>query len=339
MPTIGKRGEGAKSIMRRWMIGLLCAAFAAISVYTIQTLGRVFSFAFSVPAASWEEENRRRIVLITRERDTPFWSELEAGALAAAERHGVSLEAWGSFGLNEADFLRNLELAIASRVDGIIAQGLDVEAFKKLTAIRAAEHGIPVITVGSDVPVAESMRRTYVGSDHYEAGRLLARRLAADLGGEGRAVLIASGRREHFERERLAGLLDVIERQPGITVEVAESGSSNDELVQVVRDRLNARPDTNAFIPVAHHNAGVIAREVGRRFRAADFHIYAFDENPETLQLLRDGLIRGVIAQEPYRMGEWSVSLMVRWLEGIDLPLDMDGYYTDIRLLAGEGSP
>lgn len=325
--------------MRRLVIGLLCAAFATISAMTIHTMNRVFSFDFSVPAASWEDQNRHRLVLISRERDTPFWSELEQGAFAAAERHGVSLEAWGTFGLNEADFLRNLELAIASRVDGIIAQGLDVEAFKRLTAIRAAEYGIPVITVGSDVPVEESMRRTYVGSNHREAGRLLARRLIADMGEEGRVVLLASERREHFERERLAGILQVIGEYPGIASEVAESGGTSEEVARVVHDRLNAHPDTKAFISVAYSNAGVIAREIGKRFRTADFYLYAFDENPDTMLLMREGVISGLIAQDPYRMGEWSVDLMVRWLSGIDLPLDMEGYYTDIRVLAREEGP
>jgi len=331
--------EGGSPPMRRLLIGFLCAAFFAISAMTIQTLGRVFSFDAPVPAASREPMDKPRIVLISRERDTPFWRELERGAFEAAGRHGVQLQAWGSFGLYEADFLRNLELAIASRVDGIIAQGLDNDDFKKLTAIRAAENGIPVITVGSDVPVAESMRRTYVGSDHRAAGRLVAERLAEDLGGAGRVVVLTSERPAHFERERLAGILSVTERFDGIVVETASSGSANDELARVVRDRLNAHPDTKAFVSVAYHNAGVIAREIGRRFRAADFCLYAFDENPETVQLLRDGILRGIVAQDPYRMGEWSVSLMVRWLDGVDLPLDMDGYFTDIRLLTREAMP
>lgn len=306
---------------------------------TLQALGRVFSLDVTAPAASWKELNGTRLVLISRERDTPFWSRLEEGAFAAARRHGVGLEAWGSFGLNEADFLRNLELAIASRVDGIIAQGLDTDEFKKLTSIRAAEYGIPVITVASDVPVTESMRRTYVGSDHREAGRLVAERLVADMGEAGTVVLLTSTRQEHYERERLAGILDVTGRFPGIAVEVAESESARDEVARTVRDRLNARPDAKAFISVAHHHAGVIAREIGRRYRTSDFYLYAFDENPETVQLLRDGVLRGIVAEDPHRMGEWSVSLMVRWLEGADLPLDMDGYFTDIRLVTREALP
>lgn len=326
-------------MMRRLVIGLLCAAFVTISAMTIHTLNRVFSFDFSVPAAAWDAEDRHRLVLISRERDTPFWNELEEGAFAAAEQHGVSLERWGTFGLNEGDFLRNLELAIASRVDGIITQGLDVDTFKRLTAIRAAEYGIPIITVGSDVPVDESMRRTYVGSDHREAGRLLARRLIADMGTEGRVVLLASERLEHYERERLAGILAVIGDYPDIVSEVAASGGASEDTARSVREQLNAHPDTKAFLSVAYNNAEVIAREIGKRSRATDFYLYAFEENPDTVQLLQEGILNGLIVQDPYRMGKWSVDLMVRWLEGIDLPLDMDGYHTEIRVLTREDLP
>lgn len=325
--------------MRRILIGILGAAFVTITVLTIITLVRVFSIDNTVPASSWEDRNKHRLVLISQELDTPFWSRVEEGAFFAAEQLGATLEAWGTFGRNEADFLRNLEIAIASRVDGIIAQGVDADTFKKLTSVRAAEYGIPVITVGSDVPVSESLRKTYVGSNHYEAGQLLARQLIADMGEEGRVVLLASERHEHFERERLAGIMDIIGHYPGITSEVAETGSEGEDVARVVHDRLNAYPDAKAFISVAYNSAGVIVREIGKRFRAVDFYIYSFDENPDTVQLLQDGYIDGLIVQDPFRMGEWSVTLMMQWLKGEKLPLEMEGYFTDIRVLTREELP
>ena len=81
------------------------------------------------------------------------------------------MEVWGSYGKNQEDFLKKVEIAIHSKVDGIIVQGLDTEKFKNLTKVKAAFYGIPIITVANDVPMAESLRRTYVGSDQYLAGR------------------------------------------------------------------------------------------------------------------------------------------------------------------------
>jgi ribose transport system substrate-binding protein len=40
-----------------------------------------------------------------------------------------------------------------------------------------------------------------------------------------------------------------------------------------------------------------------------------------------------VIEQNPEKMGEMSVNLLVNWLNGESEPLDMQGYFTDINIL------
>ena len=62
---------------------------------------------------------------------------------------------------------------------GTIVQGLDSEEFYQLAKFKASFYGIPIITIANDVPMTESLRRTYVGSDQYEAGELIARQLVA----------------------------------------------------------------------------------------------------------------------------------------------------------------
>ncbi|KAF0822408.1 substrate-binding domain-containing protein [Cytobacillus firmus] len=74
-------------------------------------------------------------------------------------------------------------------MDGIIVQGLDTPEFKDLVKVKAAFYGIPIITVANDVPKAESLRKTYVGSDQYLAGQLIAEQLIDDMGHEGKVIL------------------------------------------------------------------------------------------------------------------------------------------------------
>ena len=85
-------------------------------------------------------------MLITQELDTPFWNKVGQGALKQAKEENVQLEVWGSYGNNRDDFLKKMEIAIHSKVNGIIVQGLDNEEFKELTKVKAAFYGIPVIT-------------------------------------------------------------------------------------------------------------------------------------------------------------------------------------------------
>ncbi len=130
-----------------------------------------------------------RLVLITQELDTLFWDKAGIAAKEQARKDGASLEVWGSYGKNQEDFLKKLEIAIQSKVDGIIVQGLDTPEFKDLVKVKAAFYGIPIITVANDVPKAESLRKTYVGSDQYLAGQLIAEQLIDDMGHEGKVIL------------------------------------------------------------------------------------------------------------------------------------------------------
>ena len=133
-------------------------------------------------------EDSIRIVLITQELDTPFWNKVGQGAKQQAKLENVELEVWGSYGNNEEDFLKKMEIAIHSKVDGIIVQGLDTDEFKELTKIKAAFYGIPVITVANDVPVEESLRKTYVGSDQFGAGKMVAYELIKEMGTSGEVI-------------------------------------------------------------------------------------------------------------------------------------------------------
>lgn len=322
--------------MRRIIIILLAAATAVTLYFTLAALKELFSSDVNVPALAGEGIGQYRLVLISQELDSPFWEEVEKGAFTAAERNQVSLESWGTFGLNEVDFLHNIEIAIASKVDGIIVQGLDDEAFKSLTTTRAAGNGIPIITVANDVPVNESLRRTYVGSNHYEMGQLIAKQLIADMGETGKVVLVAGDQQEHFQRERVNGILDGIRAYPSIESEIVEIGKSNEEVADATNQILNREPNTKAFISVSANSASVIVREIRKRYKIEDFYLYAFDESPETIKLLKEGAIDALITQDPERMGQWSVDLIVRWLEGKNLPLDFEGYFTDIQVLTSE---
>jgi ribose transport system substrate-binding protein len=322
--------------MHRILVASLSIGCAVFLYLTLSTAYTVFSSNLSAPTVTEAHRDQYRLVLISQELDSPFWTEVEYGAFEAAGRYGVSLEAWGTFGLNERDFLNHIEIAIASDVDGIIVQGLDTDEFKNLTKLKATSSGIPIITIANDVPANESLRRTYVGSDHYEAGGMIARQLLSDMGFVGKVNIMVSDRQEDFQRSRLKGILDVLTNYPTIETEIMSSGDSRAKVVQVTNQVLNRDPSTKAYIAVSANHASVIIQEIKKRSRVKDYYIYSFDDSPDTLSLLEEGSIDALIAQSPADMGEESVRLMIQWLDGINLPLDLDGYYTDIRVLKAE---
>ncbi|WP_338551609.1 substrate-binding domain-containing protein [Paenibacillus sp. KS-LC4] len=323
--------------MRKWMFVSLFAGCLIILFFTLTSMIKVFSSKLIEPALTSEQHSSYRLVLITSELDTPFWAKVENGAMAAAERYGASLEVWGTYGSNRDDFLKNIEVAIVSKVDGIIVQGLDTDEFKSLTKVKAAGSGIPIITVANDVPMNESLRRTYVGSDHLEAGSMIARQLLSDMGFAGRVVLIVSDRQEYFQRSRLLGILNVLKPYRQIETLIVAAGDSRVDVASATNKLLNEAPDVDAFVAVSANHAGSIIQEISKRMQVEPFYIYSFDDSPETLTLMQQGKIDALIAQSPEAMGEESVTHMIKWLTGEQVPLNPDGYFTDIKVLrAGE---
>jgi ribose transport system substrate-binding protein len=49
--------------------------------------------------------------------------------------------------------------------------------------------------------------------------------------------------------------------------------------------------------------------------------------------LLTQGKLDGMIEQSPEKMGELSVNLIMKYLTDVTVPLNMDGYLTDIRIV------
>lgn len=301
--------------------------------YTVDSAVEVFDTNWQLPEELTEELTDKRIILITQELDTPFWDQVSAGARQQAEKDGARLEVWGSYGNNQEDFLKQIEIAIYSQVDGIIVQGLDTEEFKELTKVKASSYGVPVITIANDVPMAESLRRTYVGSDQFSAGKMIAKQLVEDMGKSGKVALVLDERQEYYQTQRLEGIKEFLHSYPDIELLEAKTEDTREQVIAATKDLLNKSPDVDAFITLNAKFADKLVEEIDRRSNAETFFIYSFDDDPTSLSLLEQGKIDGMIEQSPSKMGSLSVEFMMKWLNKEVLPLNLDGYLTDIRMV------
>ncbi|WNB91774.1 substrate-binding domain-containing protein [Bacillus sp. NEB1478] len=323
--------------MRKAGIIILSFLCIVLCYFTFTTAQKAFKSELELPAASTPTKDRYRIVLITQELETPFWDKVGAGAAEQAQKDGASLEVWGSYGKNQEDFLKKLEIAIQSKVDGIIVQGLDTQKFKDLTKIKAAFYGIPVITVANDVPKAESLRKTYVGSDQHLAGKMIAQLMLSDMGQHGNIILLSDSQKEYYQEQRLKGIREVFKDYPNVKAVYAETPDSREQVIAKTQDLLNKYPDVNGFIAVNANIAGAMIQEISRRGKVEPYHIYSFDDGSESLSLLNQKKLDGVIEQSPEMMGRKSVNLLIKWLNNDKVPLNADGYLSDIGIIKAMG--
>ncbi|WP_440898035.1 sugar ABC transporter substrate-binding protein [Amphibacillus sp. Q70] len=319
--------------MRKSVIALIVAVFVFLAYFTFTSLARVVRSDWQEPLPISQTEQQHRLVLITQDIDVPFWEAVIEGAETQAIQDQVMIEVLGNYGHNEEEFFRNLELAIHSKVDGIIVQGLDSEEFKDLTKIKAAFHSIPIITIAHDVPMEESLRRTYVGSDHFEAGQHLAEQLVKDMGESGKVVLFYDQEQHFYQTERQAGIEQVLNQYPNIRVIPTETADTKDEITTTTQALLNDHPDVDGFIVTKSTIASGMIQEISRRKQVESLAIYTFDDHSDLEHLLAEGKVDAVVQQSPREMGRLSVQLIVEWLNGETVPLDFEGYFTEVEIV------
>lgn len=320
-------------------------SLSLFAIVILSTLGYLtYVSAQSVITSDWQEplpltskEQQYRLVLITQDIDTPFWNSVASSAEEIADEEDVMLEILGNYGKNEEAFLSNLELAIHSKVDGIIVQGLDNEKFKELAKIKAAFYGIPIITIAEDVPIEESLRRTYVGSDHFEAGKQIAKQLITDMGETGEVAVMFNEAPQHYQTLRLRGVQTVFNQYPDLTMISVETETTREKVMATTQSFLNNHPDVEGFITINAEVTSGMVQEISRRKQIEPLFVYAFDEHADIEPLFSEGKLDAIVAQDPEMMGRLGVELLIEWLEGETAPLDFDGYFTPVTIMKESG--
>ncbi|RVG34653.1 LacI family DNA-binding transcriptional regulator [Sinorhizobium meliloti] len=182
-----------------------------------------------------------------------------------------------------------------SRGNALVVYGQDHELIIDAIA-EVTSAGKPVVTIVSDVPSAP--RLSYVGIDHYKAGRCAAFFLAK-MAGEGSIVLLCSSLYYRAEAERISGcrdgMADHADRQSvSALVELDENDPfAGEELSKA----LEAGKVTGIY------NAGVSHAVLGRALAAHSLGpppvLVGHDISPDAERMLQQGVMTLVIDQNP----------------------------------------
>ncbi|MBE3555217.1 MAG: sugar-binding protein [Thermicanus sp.] len=257
-------------------------------------------------------------LLVSQEIENPYWAKVYAGAKEAADRENIYIEYKGPVQTDIEEHLRILERGIAERVDGIITQGLNAEAFTPVIN-KAVEAGIPVITIDTDAP--HSKRIAYVGTYNYRAGRQAGQEMIRLTGGTGKVGIVTGSLEATNMIERVQGFKDALAASPNLHIVAVESSNisriyASEKTDQILRDH----PDITALYGTSALDGPGMAEVVKRRGLSGKITILSFDDLEETLAYIKEGVITATVAQNPIRMGSESILLMKKLLEGKAIP-------------------
>ena len=264
-----------------------------------------------------------KITFVTPLIGLPVWLNAKYGAEAAAEEIGAEVTWVGPSEIDMDEQVRQIELATAEGVDGIISCPLSPAIFENVYK-EALEKGIVIINTAVDSP--EDTRTAYIGTDYTNFGQQAAKNLAEKLGGEGNiAVLVTSLDSANQMSELEAGEAYLAENYPDVKIIVTETSDSDTaQAADKVSALIDTYPEMNAIWCLESASPLGAAQTVQERGMTDDIVILGIDDTDDVLDLINQGLIWGTMTQDFYKMGYESVMMIQEVINGGSVPSVQD---------------
>jgi ribose transport system substrate-binding protein len=269
-----------------------------------------------------------RIAVIPKGTTHVFWKSIHAGAIKAQQElkaSGLDVEVIWKGPLKEDDResqIRVVEDFVTRGVNGIVLAPLDDVALRRPVK-DAVSNGIPVVIIDSDLKSEDHV--SFVATDNYIGGRKGGERLAEILGGKGKVIMLRYQEGSASTMNREQGFLDVLkEKYPGIQVVSANQyGGATTESAYLASESLLSplrTPDggltiDGIFCPNESTAFAMLRALEDGRF-AGKVKYVGFDSSDRLVMGLRNGLIHGLVLQDPINMGYLGVKTIVAHLRG-----------------------
>lgn len=258
-----------------------------------------------------------------------FWKIAQRGTEKAAPEFDVDVEFKMPSGGGSAEEQRRIvEDLLAKGIKGIAISPND--AANQTEFFKEASKKAPLITQDSDLP-DPSARRCYIGTDNYEAGRGVGKMVKQALPQGGKIIIYVGKLDVQNAVERRQGVLDELAGKQKGAIERPEDGShfgnytyittmtddgKREKCQQNAEDALVKYPDVACLIGLWEYNPPAILRAVTAAQKQGKVKIVGFDENPETLDGIRQGIVEGTVVQNPFMFGYEAVKILAGLARG-----------------------
>ena len=253
--------------------------------------------------------------------NSDFWRIAEKGIRKAKAETGAEVEIFTPLKGEMAEQQRHLETILARGFDGVAISPLNAEAMTPLLDRVAGK----MIVVCHDSDAPNSKRKCYIGTNNVDAGRAAGAAVREAVGARKGKVAVFVG---HIDVQNAA------ERKRGLEEALQGSGL---EILPVYLDKTDrARAKANVEDALARHadlavcvglwsyNGPCIAGAVRASTRPEKPLIVCFDEEEETLQAIKDGVIHATVVQKPFEFGYRSILALQQIKKGETPPAIID---------------
>ena len=168
-------------------------------------------------------------------------------------------------------------------------------------------QGTNFVAMDSDSP--ESKRWIYIGMSDYNAGKAAAE-AALKIIGEGKVVGLVGFSTAQNAINRMAGIQDTLKGTKIQYLETLFDDADPAKALSNAETALTKYPDLAGFITIYSYDGPAAGQAVKTAGKAGKVKIVAFDLEPETQKLMKEGVIFAAIGQRVYFYGYLSVYIL-----------------------------
>jgi len=207
----------------------------------------------------------------------------------------------------------------------LIARGVDavvmspVESAALVPAARAViAEGLPLIVLDRDVPTEKTL---FIGQSNVTMGEQVARKMAEDLGGSGKIVVITGLQGSSPAVDRDLGMRNVLAEYPEIEVLATGDGQwIREPAVPIMEDFLTAYPDIDAVFSHAEESSWGAQLAISRAGRCEDgIRHYTFDGSNAGFKAVADGTFQADGNYTPF-IADVGLRAAIYAMQGKDVP-------------------
>lgn len=262
------------------------------------------------------EERKLSLIYIPKVVDgtNDFWKSLILGAKMAAKEYNAEIGILAPS--EENDVERQNELlkeAIEKKPDAIL---FSPSSFTESDALlkEAKEDGIRIGFI--DSYTKEAIQDLTVATDNLEAGEKLGKFAAKLLGPEDQIAVVAHVKGVSTAVEREEGFRKGLGKLADNIVEVVYCDSQYEKSRQLTVELMKKYPNLKMIAGMNEYSSVGAARAVKAAGAKDRIQVVGVDSSQEAVQLMENGVFKGLVVQKAFKMGYMGVKETVLMLRG-----------------------
>jgi ribose transport system substrate-binding protein len=291
--------------------------------------------ALLVAGSSWAQ--KKTLAVVVKGLDNPFFTVLGDGCAKWNKENPTSeytcLYTGPASSADESGEVQIVEDLINKGVAGIAISPSNAPAMANM--LKAKQPKMPIMTIDADLAAADrALRKTYLGTNNYDMGVLMAKHLK-ELHPKGGSVCLQLGNVAADNiNARAAGFRDTVAGKKGVDRLKGDGGwtevegcplYTNDQIDlanQQMADVFTKNPKLDAFILVggwAQFGPQAYAQvtdQVMPKLKSKQLIIIAGDTLPPQLDALKAGRSHAQIGQRPFEMGHRAPAVLIDLING-----------------------